>query len=244
MSIKTFPTFKTFLTLCRVSNLPTVWMNVLTAALLVSSYTHSPFDAGAVILLMVSMSLFYMGGMSFNDYMDRNWDGIHQKFRPIPSGKISARAVAIISAALFLSALVLLAFAPHITGFYMGFVLLLTIVIYDAFHKATAASVFVMASARMLVFFVTARALVEDWLFVIWLAASLQFIYTLLLTVVARYEHTRQKNYSIPLIPLMIAGMSLVDGILLAILVHPLGLLAGIFAAFATRFGQKYVRGD
>ena len=81
---------KTVLTLCRVSNLPTVWMNVLTAALVVGQATSLPLEPGTIVLLMISLSLFYMGGMSFNDYMDRHWDAQHQTFRPIPSGKISA----------------------------------------------------------------------------------------------------------------------------------------------------------
>lgn len=235
---------KTLLTLCRVSNLPTVWMNVLTAALLVSEATNLSLEPGTVVLLIISLSLFYMGGMSFNDYMDRHWDAQHQTFRPIPAGKISATTALIVSLVLFIAAQILLLLSPEIGGFYMGLALLLAIVIYDVIHKATSFSVIVMASARLLVFAVTARALVDDWLIVIWIAGGLQFIYTLLVTVVARHEHRRQQNYSIPLIPLMIAGMSILDGLVLAILVNPWWIFAGILAAAATRFGQKYVRGD
>lgn len=235
---------KTFLTLCRVSNLPTVWMNVLTAALLVSQAASSSLSPVVVVLLMVSLSLFYMGGMSFNDYSDRHWDAQHQTFRPIPAGKIRASTALIISLALFATAQLLLLFAPQTGGFYMGLLLLLAIVIYDVIHKATPLSVIVMASARLLVFVVTARALAGDWFVVIWIAGGLQFIYTLLVTVVARYEHRRQQNYSIPLIPLMIAGMAILDGLVLAVLVNPWWIFVGLLAAAMTRFGQKYVRGD
>ncbi|MGM8224990.1 UbiA family prenyltransferase [Cellvibrio sp. ARAG 10.3] len=235
---------KTFLTLCRVSNLPTVWMNVLTAALLVGQANNLPLEPGTLVLLMLSLSLFYMGGMSFNDYMDRHWDAQHQTFRPIPSGKISATTALIISLVLFSAAQVLLLFAPQISGFYMGFLLLAVIVAYDAIHKATPLSVIVMASARLLVFAVTAYALTQEWVTVIWIAGGLQFIYTLLVTVVARYEHRRQQNYSIPLIPLMIAGMAILDGLVLAVLVNPWWIFIGLVAAAMTRFGQKYVRGD
>lgn len=235
---------KTFLTLCRVSNLPTVWMNVLTAALLVGQANNLPLEPGTLVLLMLSLSLFYMGGMSFNDYMDRHWDAQHQTFRPIPSGKISATTALIISLALFSATQVLLLFAPQISGFYMGFLLLAVIIAYDAIHKATPLSVIVMASARLLVFAVTAYALTQEWVTVIWIAGGLQFIYTLLVTVVARYEHRRQQNYSIPLIPLMIAGMAILDGLVLAVLVNPWWIFIGLVAAAMTRFGQKYVRGD
>ena len=54
----------------------------------------------------------------------------------------------------------------------------------------------------------------------------------------------RGKPYSGPVIPRMIAAMALVDGILLAIVVSPVWLLAGIALALMTRFGQRYVRGD
>lgn len=235
---------KTVLTLCRVSNLPTVWMNVLTAALVVGQATSLPLEPGTIVLLMISLSLFYMGGMSFNDYMDRHWDTQHQTFRPIPSGKISATTALGISLALFSTAQILLLFTPEIGGFYMGFLLLAAIVIYDVIHKATPLSVVVMASARLLVYGVTAYTLTKDWVTAIWIAGGLQFIYTLLVTVVARYEHRRQQNYSIPLIPLMIAGMSILDGLVLAVLVNPWWIFVGLLAAAMTRFGQKYVRGD
>jgi 4-hydroxybenzoate polyprenyltransferase len=193
---------------------------------------------------MFSLSLFYMGGMSLNDYMDRNWDREHQPFRPIAAGKVQAGKVAVLSIVLFAAALACLAFAPYVAGFYTGLILLLVIVLYDSWHKQNAASVLVMASARLLVFLVTARALNGDGLFIVWVAGGVQFVYTLALTLVARYEHRRQRHHSIPLIPLLIAGMSIVDGLLLAAVVHPCWLLVGIAMACATRFGQGYVRGD
>jgi hypothetical protein len=42
----------------------------------------------------------------------------------------------------------------------------------------------------------------------------------------------------------MIAGMSVVDGLVLTLAVSPLWLLAGIAAATLTHFGQRFVRGD
>jgi 4-hydroxybenzoate polyprenyltransferase len=182
--------------------------------------------------------------MSLNDYMDRDWDREHQPFRPIAAGKVQASSVAMLSIMLFGAALACLAFAPYSAGFYTGLVLLLVIIIYDSYHKQNPASVLVMASARLLVFLVTARALHSEWLPIIWLAGGLQFFYTLALTLVARYEHQRHRNYSLPLIPLLIAGMSILDGLLLAVVIHPVWLSVGIGAACATRFGQKYVRGD
>jgi len=42
----------------------------------------------------------------------------------------------------------------------------------------------------------------------------------------------------------MIACISLLDGIVMAVLVSPAWLVAGISGAVLTQFGQKYIRGD
>ena len=50
---------KAYLDLCRVSNLPTVWTNVLAALLL----AEGEFVWSHVTLLALSLSLLYSGGM-------------------------------------------------------------------------------------------------------------------------------------------------------------------------------------
>src|SRR5947199_337043 len=57
----------TLLRLGRVSNLPTVWTNVLAGAVLAGGDWRS-WRLGFVLL---AMSLFYVGGMYLNDYFDR-----------------------------------------------------------------------------------------------------------------------------------------------------------------------------
>ena len=47
-------------------------------------------------LVLVAMSLFYVGGMYLNDYFDRAIDARERPQRPIPAGDISAAAVAAI----------------------------------------------------------------------------------------------------------------------------------------------------
>ena len=44
-------------------------------------------------LLMVALSLFYVGGMFLNDAFDRDFDAQHRPDRPIPSGQVTARQV-------------------------------------------------------------------------------------------------------------------------------------------------------
>ncbi|MBW2274319.1 MAG: UbiA family prenyltransferase [Deltaproteobacteria bacterium] len=238
----------TLLAICRVSNLPTVWMNVLTAAALCGvppGPGASPgLSPGVVLLLAASLSAFYCGGMALNDVFDRDWDAEHQPFRPIPAGRITLAAARRLTALLFTAALALLALAPEASALAPGLALLAIIFAYDRFHKAFAGAVFVMAATRAMVFVVTAWAVGGEFFPLVAIAAAAQFLYTVLVSAVARHENTRGVPYSFPLIPRMIAGMSVLDGTLLAIFLHPAWLLAGLAAAFMTHFGQRYVRGD
>ncbi len=56
-------TLKDYLTLCRVSNLPTVWTNVLAAGLLAGG----PFMPAPFFMLALALSCFYLAGMSLNE---------------------------------------------------------------------------------------------------------------------------------------------------------------------------------
>src|ERR1700685_242187 len=76
----------TLLRLGRVSNLPTVWTNVLVGAVL----SGGDWRGWQLGLMLVAMSLFYVGGMYLNDYFDRAIDARERPEPPIPSGEISA----------------------------------------------------------------------------------------------------------------------------------------------------------
>lgn len=237
-------TFKSLLALCRVSNLPTIWMNVLTATLLTAYATGESVTPGIVLLLALAMSMFYCGGMGLNDLCDRHWDAEHQPFRPIPAGRVSVSLAWRVTAALFAGGLILLLLAPNIRALPAGIVLMIVIAAYDRFHKQHPATVLLMAAARLLVFVVCAEAIAGRVNNAIWIAGGLQFAYTLLITVVARHEHTRGKRYPFPVIPRMIAGMAILDGVVLSAMISPLWLIAGLVAALLTHVGQRYVRGD
>ncbi|MDO8343460.1 MAG: UbiA family prenyltransferase [Cellvibrio sp.] len=236
---------KPFLALCRISNLPTVWMNVLTTMVLIDLAIPNTVQWCWLPVLALALSAFYCGGMVLNDLCDYQWDKQHQPYRPLVTGSVSVKTAVIIASVLFLTGFVIVALAPFkLAGLLAAAALFVTIAVYDLFHKKTAASIAVMGLARALVFVVVLMALTAQWLHWVLIAAALQFAYTLLLTFVARYEHMRGKPYNGPVIPRMIAGMAIVDGTLLAIVAAPLWLLAGIALAVLTRFGQRYVRGD
>src|SRR5438552_1050327 len=72
--------FRTYLELCRASNLPTVWTNVLAAVVLSGAAVLSV----PALLAMVSLSLMYVGGMTLNDVLDVDEDRARKPSRPIP----------------------------------------------------------------------------------------------------------------------------------------------------------------
>lgn len=235
---------KTALTLGRVSNLPTVWMNLISASVLTSAAMGVPFSVTTLLILVVSVSCFYAGGMCLNDYCDRHWDAERQPFRPIPAGKIKARSVLTLALGLFALGLALLLLAPSARGVWAACALLALIAAYDILHKKHSSSVFLMASTRLLVYILAAFAIAGTVPMAVVIIGLLQSGYTLLVTVVARAENSREGGYGFPVIPWMIACMGLVDGLYLAIVVSPMWIVAGIATVFLTRFGQRYVRGD
>ncbi len=182
---------------------------------------------------------------ALNDWCDREFDAREQPFRPIPSGRLAAWEAAVCFSVLFASGLgALLAMEHALSAVMAGLLLLLVIVSYDIFHKAHPATVLLMAGARTMVFVVTSVAVVGEVPLPVWIAGGLQFGYTLLVTVVARNEGQRATPRGFPLIPRMIAGMSVLDGLVLAVWESPLWILVGVAAATLTHFGQRYVRGD
>ena len=83
------PALSVALRLGRISNLPTVWTNTLVGVTLAGG---ASFDA-RVPLLMVALSLFYIGGMFLNDAFDREFDARTRPDRPIPAGQVTASTV-------------------------------------------------------------------------------------------------------------------------------------------------------
>ena len=77
------------LRLGRVSNLPTVWSNVLAGVALGGV---SIWDL-RVIPLLLALSLFYTGGMFLNDAFDWKADAEARRDRPIPHNQVTANTV-------------------------------------------------------------------------------------------------------------------------------------------------------
>lgn len=179
------------LRLGRVSNLPTVWSNVMTGMAL----------AGAAVdvrlaILVVSLSLFYTGGMFLNDAFDHGFDAKARPERPIPSGQVGAAQVHAFGFGMMAAGLVLLAWVG--CGFEpftqwrpvaSGVALAAAIVFYNWHHKNNPLSPFVMGLCRMLVYVAAGYAVAAVLPDRLWIAAIVLLCYLIGLTYAAKKEH-------------------------------------------------------
>lgn len=230
-----------FLKLCRVSNLPTVWTNVLAAAVL----STAKISVTDVAIPALSMSLFYSAGMCMNDIADRFTDRLSKPSRPIPAGRISPNNASIFTVLLVLSGfLVLSLFTSHAAAILLALALLILIICYNLLHKKHSGSVILMAGCRFMIFAVTAAALRGEVGDLVLLAGACQFVYAIGVTTAARWEKGKISAISFPVIPLLIAGFSIVDGLLMGIASSPAWFPVGLAGFSLTILAQHFVRGD
>ncbi|AUX39795.1 hypothetical protein SOCE26_011900 [Sorangium cellulosum] len=150
---------RVYLRLGRVSNLPTVWTNVLCGMAL----SGAGLRASSAALVGLAASLMYVGGMFLNDAFDREIDARERPERPIPSGLVSAREVFAVGYGLLGAGVLSVAAYAHVAGRGPGAALAGTllagaIVLYDAWHKGNPLSPALMGLCRVLVYAMAALA--------------------------------------------------------------------------------------
>lgn len=229
------------LKLGRVSNLPTVWSNVLTGMALAGAATVDL----RLFIMVLSLSLFYVGGMYLNDAFDHAFDAKARPERPIPSGQVSAAQVHLFGFGMMAAAILLLAWVGFDFEPYMqwrpvaaGFGLAGAIVFYNWHHKNNPLSPLVMGLCRMLVY-VTAAVAVSAVLPVpLAVAAVVLLCYLIGLTYAAKKEYLGQLDQAWPLLFLavpVIYGIRLVS-LQLGALVPLVALSAwGLYAIWLLR---------
>ncbi len=184
-------TARTALRLGRVSNLPTVWTNVLAALAL----SGAPLVAPATPLLLVALSLFYVGGMYLNDAFDSRIDALQGKERPIPAGEVTRGTVFVLGFGALGLGLVLLAWAAAWSGGTPGMAALAgltlagAILLYDVWHKGNPVSPVLMGLTRMLVYAAVAVAAVGQLAAEALAVGALLLCYVIGLTYTAKQEH-------------------------------------------------------
>ncbi|HEX9450253.1 MAG TPA: UbiA family prenyltransferase [Burkholderiales bacterium] len=235
------------LKLGRVSNLPTVWSNVLTGMALAGTATADC----RLLILVVSLSLFYVGGMFLNDAFDHGFDATARPERPIPSGQVSAVQVHAFGFGMMAVALALLAWVGY--GYepftqwrpvVAGCALAAAIVFYNWHHKNNPLSPLIMGLCRMLVYVTAALAVTMAVPQPVVVAAVVLLCYLIGLTYAAKKEHLgRLEN----IWPLAFLAVPVIYGCYLALaqraVVLPLILLAA-WASYALWLLRRRKPGD
>jgi len=231
----------TALQLGRVSNLPTVWSNVLAGAGLAGAATVDI----RLLLLIVSMSLFYTGGMFLNDAFDHGFDAKARPERPIPSGQVSAAQVHAFGFGMMAVGLVLLAWVGYgyepLTQWrplVAGLALAGAIVFYNWHHKNNPLSPLVMGICRMLVYLTAALAVSTIVPPQVMVAAVVLLCYLIGLTYAAKKEHLRSLEN---IWPLVFLAVPLIYGIYLA-LALPMVVLPLVALAAWTLYALSLLR--
>jgi len=147
------PSLSTLLRLGRISNLPTIWTNVLAGSVIAGGSAHGD----DVALIVIAMTAFYVGGMYLNDFFDRVADARDRPGRPIDAGEIRASSVLLIGFALLAAGVVLLVPFGR-SAMLCGLLLAGVIVLYDVWHKGNSLSPVVMGLCRALVYIGTGVA--------------------------------------------------------------------------------------
>jgi len=221
----------------RISNLPTVWTNTLTGVVLAGGSLQ---EAGLPALL-AAFTLFYTGGMFLNDAFDRDIDRRQRPDRPIPSGLVQHDTVFAMGFGMLLFGIATVA----AVGFEQGpravaYAVLLAsaIILYDAHHKQNRYSPWIMGLCRALLYVTAAAAITGRAGLPVLAGAAVLFSYVVGLTYVAKRGSTAAVT-----VARGIAGISLLDGLLMAQRGAWTATGLAVAAFFLTRRWQRTVQG-
>ena len=174
----------TYLALGRVSNLSTVWSNVLCAWIICGGQS-----AAVLASLLVGASLLYTAGMFMNDACDAEFDAVNRPERPIPSGGISLNHVRLVAAALAVIGFLCIAWTGLLPAA-LSLGLIALIALYNFFHKNNPLAPLTMAACRAALYFITAATVAHQGIDnLLTIAAGVMFVYVCGVTFLARQEH-------------------------------------------------------
>ena len=180
---------RTLLDLARISNLPTVWSNVLAGAVLGAALDTARPRALSVVVAGIAGSLLYSGGMFLNDAFDAEIDARERPERPIPSGRVGRTSVFVMGFFMLVAALGLLVACSALTSALAGLAIAVGVVVYDRFHKGVFWSPVVMGFCRAGLYAMGALAVVPFLESHVLLSALGLLLYVVGLTHVARFEN-------------------------------------------------------
>jgi 4-hydroxybenzoate polyprenyltransferase len=173
----------TLLRLGRISNLPTVWTNVIAGAVIAGG-AH---NAGEIALVALAMSAFYVGGMYLNDFFDRAIDARERQTRPIVAGEIGAGTVSAIGFGLLAIGIALM--VPFgLAAAVWGIALAGVVVLYDVWHKGNSLGPTIMGLCRALVYLGAGAAMTGHVSLALVIGAVVLAAHTAGITYAARQE--------------------------------------------------------
>jgi len=223
-----------WLTLARISNSPTVVSNVLAGAALAGVLELQP----TLAWLALSMVAFYTAGMLLNDVCDYGWDLVHRPDRPLVVGLVSRQAALVATTVLFAAAAAVL-WQIGLSAFLGGLALIACIVLYDTWHKTNPLSPLVMAACRVLVYVTAFAAFAWPPTLGLYVAATALVLYMVALTAIAKSGRVKG-----PIIARLIAGISILDALVLAVSGAGLAMIGiAVLACALTLLLQRYVEG-
>lgn len=229
------PRWRAYVLLARISNLPTVWTNVVAGTVVSGAGLAWP----GLVAVCGAVSALYVAGMFLNDAFDREIDARVRPERPVPAGDVSPFAAFTVGSALLVAGELVLVWIGRNTAAYLwGLLLAAVIVYYDYRHKRDRFGPLVMGLCRGLVYCVAAAATggVSRGVMA---AGGLMTAYVSGLTLVAK-RIGPGRGY---LVPYLIAGISLVDAGIIAMVAPSVApWAAGGF--LLTLAAQRFVPGD
>jgi heme O synthase-like polyprenyltransferase len=188
------PNAQTLLRLGRVSNLPTVWTNVIAGA----TIANTAATVADIATVGLAMTAFYVGGMYLNDFFDREIDARERPGRPIHAGDIGAATVSAIGFALLAAGIAsLVPFGPFTASW--GLALAVAIVLYDVWHKGNRFAPVIMGLCRALVYLGTGAAVSGSVLPALIVGAAALAAHVIGLTYAAKQENLNQVGRLWPL---------------------------------------------
>lgn len=201
--------------------------------------TGAPIHAGLLVRLAIAVSMLYIAGMFLNDACDEAIDRRERVDRPLPSGDVtSAEVFSIGFILLALGELVVASMSSAALRWALG--LGVAIVYYSYAHKGNALGPYVMGLCRGLVYAVAAAAVSRTLTINLMIAALALALYVAALTEIAKRIGPRAGS----VVPLLIAGISLVDALVILATVGAPTLAALAACGFiATLVFQRVVPG-
>lgn len=223
---------RAWLVLSRLSNLPTIWTNVLAGSVAAGGVVDS-----RIAWAILATSLLYTGGMVLNDLWDLDHDRVHRPTRPLVSGQVSPKAAAWMMFVLMFAGMWFAEFGEPARGWVVA--LVVAILYYDIRHKRDPFAPVVMGVCRGLVYAVAAAMATGHVPQVVLIAGAVMASYVAAFTYAARYMPAFR-----PWVSWAIAGISAVDATVLVIVGAPELAALAIAAVPLTHVFQRVIPGD